>query len=52
VQIDVPEPNRAARELAEERSLAVAFETARMYTAPVQIAAPHTVFGVTTLELG
>lgn len=52
VQIDVPEPNRAARELAEERSLAVAFETARMYTAPVQIAAPHKVFGVTTLELG
>ncbi|HEY3869815.1 MAG TPA: GNAT family N-acetyltransferase [Actinocrinis sp.] len=52
VQIDVPEPNHAACDFAVERSLAVVFETARMYTAPVSIAAPHKVFGVTTLELG
>jgi GNAT superfamily N-acetyltransferase len=52
VQLDVPEPNRAACAFAEERSLAVVLETARMYTAPVSIAAPHKVFGVTTLELG
>lgn len=52
VQIDVPEPNHPARNFATERGLEVTLETARMYTAPIEIAAPHKVFSITTLELG
>ena len=50
--LDVPEPNTAAVALAESRGLRPAFETARMYTAPVRPVAAERVFGITTFELG
>jgi GNAT superfamily N-acetyltransferase len=52
VAVDVPEPNAAALALVESRGLKPVFETARMYTGPVQEVAVERVFGVTTLELG
>jgi hypothetical protein len=50
--LDVPEPNRAAVELAQAHGLAPVFETARMYTGPIRAVALDRVFGVTTFELG
>ncbi|MFF7972337.1 GNAT family N-acetyltransferase [Streptomyces sp. NPDC007905] len=52
VAIDVPEPNTAGVELAQEAGFTPLFETARMYTGPVREHAQERVFGVTTLELG
>ncbi|QNS03015.1 GNAT family N-acetyltransferase [Streptomyces xanthii] len=52
VALDVPDVNRAAVALAEERGLAAGFETARMYTGPVRPHHAERVFGVTSLELG
>lgn len=52
VFIDVPEPNRAAGELATAHGLAPVFETARMYSGPFRPLAVERVFGVTSLELG
>jgi GNAT superfamily N-acetyltransferase len=52
VFLDVPQPNRAAVELAEAHGLAPVFETARMYTGPVRPVDLQRVFGVTTFELG
>jgi GNAT acetyltransferase-like protein len=52
VFIDVPEPNRAAVELATARGLVPVFETARMYSGPIRPLAVERVFGVTSLELG
>jgi len=50
--IDVPEPNREAAALADERGLAPVFETARMYTGPIRPIALPRIYGVTTFELG
>ena len=52
VFIDVPEPNRAAVELATAHGLAPVFETARMYSGPIRPLVVERVFGVTSLELG
>jgi hypothetical protein len=50
--LDVPEPNAAARRLAERHGLAPVFETARMYAgAPPEIPLDR-LFGVSTFELG
>jgi hypothetical protein len=52
VFIDVPEPNPAARRLAERHGLSPVFETARMYAgAPPDLPLAR-LFGVTTFELG
>lgn len=52
VFIDVPQPNRAALDLAETFGLAPVFETARMYTGPIREPQIDRIFGVTTFELG
>ncbi len=52
VFLDVPQPNRAAVDLAEAHGLAPVFETARMYTGPIRPVDLQRVFGVTTFELG
>lgn len=52
VFLDVPEPNAAARALAEAAGLAPVFETVRMYRgAPPDLPLAR-VFGITTFELG
>lgn len=50
--LDVPEPNREAQALAEERGLVPVFETARMYTGPIRPIALPRIYGITTFELG
>ncbi len=52
IAIDVPEPNAAARGLAERSGLAPVFETARMYRGPAPQLPVDEIFGVTTFELG
>ncbi len=52
VFLDVPEPNRAAVDLAQDLGLAPVFETARMYTGPAPAIALGKIFGVTSFELG
>jgi GNAT superfamily N-acetyltransferase len=52
VFLDVPSINPQAVALAKDAGLAPVFETARMYTAPVQPLQLDRVFGVTTFELG
>jgi len=50
--LDVPEANPAAVALAERHSMAVVFETARMYAGPALDLPVRRLFGVTTFELG
>lgn len=50
--LDVPEPNAAARALAEGAGLAPVFETARMYRGPAPDLPLDRIFGITTFELG
>ena len=50
--LDVPEPNAAALALAEKHGMAVAFETARMYTRQAPELPLRRIFGVTSFELG
>ncbi|MQT12198.1 GNAT family N-acetyltransferase [Segnochrobactrum spirostomi] len=50
--LDVPEPNAAARALAEEAGLVPVFETARMYKGPPPALPLARIFGITTFELG
>lgn len=50
--IDMPEPNAAARALAERYGFSPVFETARMYRGRPPELPLHHIFGVTTLELG
>lgn len=50
--LDVPEPNEAARRLAERHGMAPVFETARMYAGPPPDEPVERIFGVTTFELG
>ena len=52
VFLDVPQPNGAAVALATVHGLAPVFETARMYSGPIQAVSLERVFGVTTFELG
>jgi ribosomal protein S18 acetylase RimI-like enzyme len=52
VFLDVPEPNRAAVDLASRYGLAPAFETARMYRGPAPSLPLDRIFGITTFELG
>lgn len=49
--LDVPAANPAAVEVAQQHGMTVAFETARMYTAPVGLPLER-IFGITTFELG
>ena len=50
--LDVPETNPAAVALAEQRGMAIVFETARMYTGAAPALPLRRLFGVTTFELG
>lgn len=50
--LDVPATNDAARQLAEERAMTPAFETARMYTGAAPAVDLTKLFGVTSFELG
>ena len=52
VFLDVPSVNREAVALAQSHGLVPVFETARMYTGPIQPLRLERVFGVTTFELG
>jgi GNAT superfamily N-acetyltransferase len=52
VFLDPPEPNAAARRLAERHGLKPAFETARMYLGPAPELPLSRIFGITTFELG
>ncbi len=52
VFLDVPEPNQASVELAQDLGLAPVFETARMYTGRAPAIAIGKIFGVTSFELG
>jgi GNAT superfamily N-acetyltransferase len=52
VFLDVPEPNAAARDLADGLGLRPVFETARMYTGEPPSEPVDRIFGVTTFELG
>jgi hypothetical protein len=52
VFLDVPEPNMAARRLAERHGLTPVFETARMYRGPAPTLPLDRIFGITTFELG
>lgn len=52
VFLDVPEPNAAARALAEQAGLAPVFETARMYKGPAPALPLSRIFGITSFELG
>lgn len=50
--LDVPEPNGAARALAEDAGLTPVFETARMYKGPAPDLPLGEIYGITSLELG
>lgn len=52
IELDVPEPNRAAQALALRHAMTPVFETARMYTGPAPKLPLGKLFGVTTFELG
>lgn len=50
--LDVPEPNRAALQLASQLGMSPVFETARMYTGAAPQVELQKLFGVTSFELG
>ena len=50
--LDLPEPNGAARVLAERHQLAPVFETARMYAGPAPALPLIQIYGITSFELG
>jgi GNAT superfamily N-acetyltransferase len=52
ITLDCPEPNRAARSVAERHGLQPVFETARMYRGPDPMLPLDRIFGITTFELG
>ena len=52
VFLDLPEPNRAAVELATRYGLSPVFETARMYKGPRPDMSLSRTYGITTFELG
>lgn len=52
VMLDTPEPNRAARDLAERHGLKPVFETARMYKGQEPGLPLEHIYGITSFELG
>lgn len=50
--LDIPDPNAAARALAEGAGLTPVFETGRMYRGEGPELPLHRIFGITTFELG
>ncbi len=52
VFLDVPEPNRAAAELAQKKLMNPVFSTARMYTKTAPALPLDKIYGITTFELG
>ncbi|MEX0694596.1 MAG: GNAT family N-acetyltransferase [Rhodospirillales bacterium] len=52
VYLDVPETNTAAVALARRHQMQVVFETARMYTGSAPEISLHSLYGVTSFELG
>ncbi|MFO1414136.1 MAG: GNAT family N-acetyltransferase [Burkholderiales bacterium] len=52
VYLDVPEPNADAVALAHRHGMAIAFETARMYTREAPPLPVARTYGITTFELG
>lgn len=52
VFLDVPEPNAAARTMAQEAGLAPVFETARMYRGAAPDLPLARIYGITSFELG
>lgn len=52
VSIDIPEPHRLARGMAERFGLAPSSSTARMYTGPIRTLQQSLGYGVMSLELG
>lgn len=52
VFLDVPEPNRAAIALAEDRGMVPVFGTARMYSRQIPALPLDRTYGITTFELG
>lgn len=52
VFLDVPEPNAAARAMAQEAGLAPVFETARMYRGAAPDLPLARIYGITSFELG
>jgi GNAT superfamily N-acetyltransferase len=50
--LDVPEPNKAAIQLAQNFGMSPVFETARMYTKNFPNLPLDKIFGITTFELG
>lgn len=52
VQLDVPQVNTPAVQLAEDNGMTPVFETARMYTGKAPDIAVQRTFGVTSFELG
>jgi hypothetical protein len=50
--LDLPEPNAAARRLAEARGMQPVFETARMYAGGAPALPLQRIFGITSFELG
>lgn len=52
VYLDLPEPNRAALDLALRRGMQPAFETARMYAGGRAELPLQRIFGITSFELG
>jgi GNAT superfamily N-acetyltransferase len=52
VQIDIPEPNAAALEIAERFHLSMSFGCVRLYHGPDPLLPVARIFGVTSLEFG
>jgi hypothetical protein len=52
VFLDVPEPNSAAINMAQEAGMAPVFETARMYAGPAPDLPLAQIYGITSFELG
>lgn len=52
VFLDVPEPNRAAVDLASRHGMSPVFETARIYTRKAPELPLSEIFGITSFELG
>jgi GNAT superfamily N-acetyltransferase len=52
VALDIPEPQRAAVDLARSRGLAPASHTVRMYAGPAPETGADRTYGITSLELG
>jgi hypothetical protein len=50
--LDLPEPNRAALDLAKAYNLSPVFETARMYRGVAPSLPIDRMYGITTFELG